>query len=201
MFKFLGYRLEEIATMMNEERYDSSLKESLQTQKQALVEKKDHIETALKAIDRTVTLLEEVEEVNSDILMSLVQNIQTESEQRLWIEQLAPNEVIDQLFDKTEEEMLALDIEFIELSNEIKRLMNRPFDDPEVQKLVEKHMEATMEFVGEEAMGVLGELSELAVEDFEKIIPSPYTEEEEKWLQQAMEHYMIQVGIYTPDKE
>lgn len=92
----------------------------------------------------------------------------------------------------------ALDKEFIQLSNEVKRLIGRPVHTPEVQELMDKHMKTTLKFVGEEAMYAIRDIEELEKEKLENMTPSPYTKEEEEWLNQAMEYYMIQNGMYTP---
>lgn len=198
--KFLGYSLDEICVMINMSSFNESLKETLQRQKTAFEEKKEHIETSLKAINRTITLLEDEGQVDSNILMSLIRNIQKESEQRLWLEEYMDKKVVDRLYDKSEEEMVALDKEFIQLSKEVKRLFGKPVHNPEVQKLVNEHMKATLQYVGKDALHTLGNLENIE-DQYEDIIPSPYTKEEEAWLNEAMEYYMIQNGMYSPARE
>ncbi|WP_459503501.1 MerR family transcriptional regulator [Bacillus sp. C1] len=198
--KFLGYSLDEICVMVNRESFNGNLKETLQNQKKAFEEKKRHIEISLKAIKRAITLLDDKGEIDSDILMALIRSIQKDSDQRLWLEKYMDKEVVDRLYDKSEEEMVALDKEFIQLSKEVKRLFGKPVHDPEVQKLVDEHMKATLTYVGDEALHSFGELENIE-EQYEQMIPSPYTEEEEAWLNRAMEYYMIQNGMYSPTGE
>ncbi|PEE35295.1 MerR family transcriptional regulator [Bacillus pseudomycoides] len=198
--KFLGYSLDEICVMINMPDFNVNLKETLQSQRKAFEEKKEHIETSLKAINRTITLLEDEGQVDSNILMSLIRNIQKESEQRRWLEEYMDKEVVDRLYDKSEEEMVALDKEFIQLSKEVKRLFGKPVYDPDVQKLVDQHMKATLTYVGEEAVNSLSGLENME-DQYGNMIPSPYTKEEEEWLNGAMEYYMIQNGMYSPTGE
>lgn len=192
VFKFLGYSLREIKELMNESTFDFNLNRTLYYQKKALEEKKAQISTALKAINRTVKLLEEVGEVDSEVLMSLIHSIQTEKEQQLWLEQFAPKEAIEHLFDKPEAEMLAFDKEFIELSKKVKRLKNRPVDDSEVQAMVAKNMETNLAYVGEGKIAAISEidLDNMDVEAVKNMTTSPFTREEEEWLQQAIGYYM-----------
>ena len=75
-FKFLGYSLEQIRAFMKDACFDAGLIEALQEQKRVLEERKEHIETGLKAIDRTIGLLEEEEEIDSSVFMSLLNSIQ-----------------------------------------------------------------------------------------------------------------------------
>ncbi|MEI4804495.1 MerR family transcriptional regulator [Bacillus sp. FJAT-51639] len=197
-FKFLGYSLEQISKMMNESSLNVTLHDTLQNQKKAFEQKKEQIETTLNAINRTIRLIEDEGEVDSTILMSLINSMQTEKHHRLWIEQHTSKEVADQLFNKPEEEIIALDKEFIQLSKEVKRLVGRPVHDPEVQRLIDKHMKTTLELVSEEAMHAIQDIEELEKEKLVNMIPSPYTREEEEWLNQAMEYYMIQNGMNDP---
>jgi hypothetical protein len=43
----------------------------------------------------------------------------------------------------------------------------------------------------------LGKLENVE-EQYNNMMPSPYTEEEEAWLNEAMEYYMIRNGMYSP---
>ncbi|RBP20485.1 MULTISPECIES: MerR family transcriptional regulator [Bacillus] len=198
--KLLGYSLDEICCMFSMPSLNMSLKETLQNQKKTFEEKKKQIEVSMKAIERTILLLEEDEQVESDILMSLINSIQKENEQRLWLEEYIPREMIEGLYNKPVEEMIELDKEFVRLSKEVKRLSGKQIDNLEVQKLVDQHMKATLKYVGEETMYSLSKLENVE-EQYNKMMPSPYTEEEEVWLNKAMEYYMIQNGLYSPKEK
>ncbi|PEZ92139.1 MerR family transcriptional regulator [Bacillus cereus] len=197
--KVLGYSLEEIRVMLNVKSLNISLKETLQNQRVAFEEKKKQLEVSIKAIERTMVCLKEDEEVDSNILMSLINSIQKENEQRLWLEEYVSKEVADGLYNKPEEEGIALDKEFVRLAKEVKRLFGRQIEDSEVQKLVDEHMKATLKYVGEETMYSLGKLENVE-EQYNNMMPSPYTEEEELWLNEAMECYMVKNGLYSPPK-
>lgn len=197
--KVLGYSLEEISVMLKMPSLNVNLKETLEQQSKAFEEKRKQIEVSIKALERTMVCLEEDEELDSDILMSLINSIQKESEQRLWLEGYVSKELVDGLYNKPEEEGIALDKEFVRLAKEVKRLFGRQIEDSEVQKLVDEHMKATLKYVGEETMYSLGKL-ENAEEQYNNMMPSPYTEEEEAWLNEAMEYYMIRNGLYSPPK-
>lgn len=199
-FKFLGYSLEKIHDMMHQSSFEVSLNESLQMQMKALEEEKEHIDKSLSAIQRTITLLEEEGEVDSAVLMSLINNVRTEKTQREWMENYMPMEVADTLYNKTEEEKIELDKEFIHLSKEVKRLVGKPVDDPDVQKLVESYAQKSLQFMGEDAIQALSdiEINGKEQEEIDKIAPSPFSKEEEVWLDQAMEYYMKRTGMYEP---
>ncbi|MFT4416963.1 MerR family transcriptional regulator [Fredinandcohnia humi] len=191
-FKFLGYSLDQIREILNESSFDTGLTETLALQKKALEEKKEHIESALAAIKRTITLLEEEGEVDSAVLISLINGIQTEKEQIQWLQQRMSSEIVEHFTNKPEEELVALDKEYIRLSKEVKRLFGTPVQDPEVQAMLDKYIKATFAFIGEEAMHALAEFDISDAANLEKMVPSPYTPEEEEWLNQAMEYFMSQ---------
>lgn len=193
--KFLGYSLELIKSMMNETNFDLSLKDSLELQQKALVEKKEQIDTVLGAIKRTISLLEKNDEIDSTILMTLIHSFQTEKDQRIWLEQYLPKDITDDLFKKSEEEMLALDMQYIDMSNEVKRLFGRPIDDPEVQSLVERSVQASLAFAGEEVAQSFSNLDSIELSDLDAMVQSPFSEEEQDWLNQAMEYYMRCQGM------
>jgi len=122
-------------------------------------------------------LLDSQEDVPSEILISLINNIQNEQDQRIWLEHFMSKEIADKIYNKSDEENLALDKEFINLSREVKRLVGKPVHDPKVQELANKHLQASLKYVGEEAMHAFGKLEDEEIEDFQSMMPSPYTEE------------------------
>ncbi|MCY8342988.1 MerR family transcriptional regulator [Bacillus haynesii] len=188
-FKFLGYSLEQIRAFMKDACFDAGLIEALQEQKRVLEEKKEHIETGLKAIDRTIGLLEDEGEIDSSVFMSLLNSIQTEKEQRTWLEQQVSKSFADDVFGKSEEEMAKLDQEYVRLSKEAKRLMGKPVDDPEVQEMADRY--TSLEFVGEGVLSALGQMETIESQQLAEKLSSPFTNEEEAWLQQVFEYYMI----------
>ena len=42
---------------------------------------------------------------------------------------------------------------------------------------------------------VIGNLDEAEIKTIENKLPSPFTQEEEEWLQQVMEHYAMKAGL------
>jgi DNA-binding transcriptional MerR regulator len=198
--KFLGYNLEEIGLMLTNTSLNLNLKNTLIQQQKAFEKKKEHLDKVLKAINQTISLLDGQENVPSEILISLINNIQNEEDQRTWLEHFTSKEITDKVYNKSDEENLSLDREFIDLSREVKRLVGKPVHDPEVQELANKHLQASLKYVGEEAMHAFGQLEDEEIRDFQSMMASPYTEEEEKWLDQVIEYYMVQNGMYNPNQ-
>lgn len=181
---------------MNDSSFDVSLIETLRNQKKELEGKKEHIETVLKAISRMIGLLEEEKEIDGAIFMSLINIIQTEKDQREWLERNMPEGAADRLFNKPEEEMASLDKSFIQLAKQVKRLAGKPVDDPEVQEMANRHMKMSLQFVGEDVLAAFGSVDTAETEEFVNQIPSPYTKEEEEWLERVLEYYMLHNDKY-----
>ncbi|MFD0590103.1 MerR family transcriptional regulator [Paenibacillus sp. GCM10027627] len=197
--KFLGYSLEQIIPLIEQPQFNTDLLETLHEQRRELEAQKEKIETALKSINRAVYILEESKEVESSLLINIIRTIHTEKEQREWMEQYVTPEMLSGLFDRTEEEMEELDKLFVQTVQEAKRLFGRPIDDPEVQALVEKNIQMSLQHVGgEDSLKELFELTKIEddkIKELEALTPSPFTPEEDIWVQQAIEFYMKRNGL------
>lgn len=201
--KFLGYNLEKIGEILNEPTYTADLNQTLTLHLQALEEKKAQIEASITAIKRTTKLLEAEGEIDSSVLMSLISNMQTEQSQMEWAKEYLPDNMVDILYNKTEEEKLAFEKEFVQIYSKMKELAGEPIDSPKVQKLVDSYIQYTFSFLGEDAVQMLGsvEVDEKEVEKLEDLAPSPFTAEEEEWLNEAIEYYMEQAEMLTEERE
>ncbi|MED3654399.1 ATP-binding cassette domain-containing protein [Heyndrickxia sporothermodurans] len=127
------------------------------------------------------------------ILFSLIHGIQTENIQKEWMERHMLADVMEELSNKTEEEKITLDQTFIQLAKEVKQLYGKPVEDPKVQEMIKTYIEASFKFLGDDLMERLAEtnVEELDVQELENMT-SPFTEDEQDWLNQAMEYYMKQ---------
>ncbi|MCU5275410.1 MerR family transcriptional regulator [Bacillus cereus] len=202
--KFLGYSLDEIHGMINRSTFDLSLNEALEIQKKAMEEEKERIETVLKAINMTLTILKEEKEVDGAILMNLIKSIQMEKEQRKWIEQYMPNKVAEHINEKLKEDSTASDKEYIRFTKGVKKMVGKPIADPEVQELVGGWMQianesicSTMELMDEE---MVKQIDEMKKEEF-PMPPSPFTVEEEKWLEQVIDYYFMNSSNVDQERE
>ena len=63
--------------------------------------------------------------------------------------------------------------------------------------MVRDYIEASFAFLGEDLMQMLADVDvdELDVQELEELAPSPFTEDEQNWLNQAMEYYMKQAEM------
>ena len=189
-FQSLGYRLEEIKKLLTEKSFDLGLKETLQLQKESLKAEKERIETTLTTIDRTMKLLEQQKEVDGAVLMSLIHAFQTEKEQRQLAEKYIPKNALDSVFSKTKKEELTLDQAYIEFCKGVKELCGSPIEDAQVQQFLKEYVESVLEYIGEETFKRLPPMENMPNDELEKWTITPFSEEEEEWLNQALAFYL-----------
>ena len=192
--KFLGYSLDNIANLLYESSFTTDLNESLSLQLQVLEKEQEQIEQSIKSIKRVIKLVKEEGEVDSAVLFSLIHSMRTEYIQEEWMERHMLTDVVEELSKKSEEDKITLDKTYIQMSKKVKRLYGKPVEDPEVQEMIKTYIEASLAFLGEDLMQKLADtnMEELDIQEIENMTPSPFTEEEQQWINQAMEFYMKQ---------
>ncbi|PEP22642.1 MerR family transcriptional regulator [Bacillus wiedmannii] len=195
--KFLGYSLDKIANLLHESSFSIDLNESLSLHLQILEREKEEIEQSMQAIKRVIKLVEEEGEVDSNVLFSLVYGMSTEHIHKDWMERHRLPNIMEELSKKSEEDKINLDKTLIQLSKKVKQLYGKPVENPKVQEMIKDYIEASISFLGEDLMQKLANTSveELDIQELENRIPSPFTEDEQKWLNRAMEYYTEQVEM------
>lgn len=78
------------------------------------------------------------------------------------------------------------------MANELKLLYGRPVENPEVQRMITSYLEASFAFLGEDLLENLAgvDLENINIDELEELTHSPFTKEEEKWLQEAIIYHM-----------
>lgn len=192
--KFLGYRLDKIAILLNESSFNVDLNESLSLHLNALVSEKEKIEQSIQAIKRVIKLLEEEGEIDSTILFSLIYNMKVEHKHEEWIEHHRLTDITEELLIKSAEDKIMLDKTFIQFSKEMKQLYGKPIDDSKVQEMVKNYLDSIFSFLGDDLIQKLANtnLEELDIQELENMTTSPFTEDEQKWFNHALEFYMKQ---------
>lgn len=190
--KFLGFSLKEIRDVLHTNMAAEQWQEMLQQLENQLIRKKAGLEQALEALGRIRLLSDTAGPDQLKTLLSLVSGIQSVSDQREWLEQARGKEAVAAVFKHGPQEMEAMDRHFLHFVQEVKARSGGPADTPEVLELVEQYMDQQLKFVGEEAIQLLGNVEELDVSQLEKMAigASPFTPQEEEWLQRAMEAAM-----------
>ncbi|MES5846049.1 MULTISPECIES: MerR family transcriptional regulator [unclassified Bacillus cereus group] len=195
--KFLGYSLDKVANLLHESSFSVDLNESLSLHLQVLEREKEQIEQSMQAMKRVMKLVEEEEEVDSTVLFSLIYGMNTEHTHKEWTERHKLTDIVEEISKKSEEDKIALDQTFIQLSKKVKQLYGKPVEDSKVQEMIKEYIEESFSFLNEDLIQKLANTSveELDMQELENMIPSPFAEDEQKWLNEAMEYYMKQVEM------
>ncbi|MGE7912503.1 MerR family transcriptional regulator [Lysinibacillus xylanilyticus] len=195
--KFLGYSLDKIANLLHESSFNIDLNESLSLHLNALVSEKEKIEQSMQAIKRVIKLVEKEGELDSTILFSLIYNMKVEHKHEEWMERHSLTDITEDLSMKSEEDKITLDKTFIQLSKEMKQLYGKPLDDSKVQEMVKNYLESIFSFLGDDLIQKLADtnVEELDIQELEYMTTSPFTEDEQKWFNQAIEFYMKQLEM------
>ncbi|PGK42833.1 MerR family transcriptional regulator [Bacillus anthracis] len=189
--------LDKVANLLHETSFSVDLSESLSLHLQVLEREQEQIEQSIQAIKRVMKLVEEEEEVDSTVLFSLIYGMNTEHTHKEWMKLHELTDIVEELSKKSEEDKVALDKTFIQLSKKVKQLYGKPVEDAKVQEMIKEYIEESFSFLNEDLIQKLANTSveELDMQEFENMIPSPFVEDEQKWLNQAMEYYMKQVEM------
>ncbi|PGS99526.1 MerR family transcriptional regulator [Bacillus anthracis] len=195
--KFLGYSLDKVANLLHESSFSVDLNETLSLHLQVLEREQEQIEQSMQVIKRVVKLVEEEEEVDSTVLFGLIYGMNTEHTHKEWTERHKLTDIVEEISKKSEEDKIALDKTFIQLSKKVKQLYGKPVEDSKVQEMIKEYIEESFSFLNEDLIQKLANTSveELDMQELENMIPSPFAEDEQKWLNEAMEYYMKQVEM------
>ncbi|UBR31730.1 MerR family transcriptional regulator [Bacillus sp. SD-4] len=195
--KFLGYSLDKVANLLHESSFGVDLNESLSLHLQVLEREKEQIEQSMQVMKRVMKLVEEECEIDSTVLFSLIYGMNTEHTHKEWMKRHELTDIVEELSKKREEDKIALDQTFIQLSKKVKQLYGKTVEDSKVQEMVKEYIEESFSFLSEDLIQKLANTSveELDMQELENMIPSPFTEDEQKWLNEAMEYYMKQVEM------
>ncbi|WP_431027228.1 MerR family transcriptional regulator [Lysinibacillus sp. LZ02] len=186
--KFLGYSLEKIHELIYLTDWD--LQESLQFQKQEMVQKREHLDRVIRALDHALFMMEEQGTVSANVFMALIHNIHKEDEQKEWLKNYFPKHSVEQMYSLSEEKQMELNSKMARLFDELKATFGQDVASSGVQALIEQYFALALE-VYPGTMELVQELQgqEIEMEDNTELFPSPFSKQEEEWIAQAMQYY------------
>lgn len=201
--KFLGMSLDNIKEYMQPDTFDLSFIDTLRLQESKLIKDKEQIDIALEAIQRTVHLLENEKEVDQAVLVSLLASTQHEKKQEELAKGIIKDDVMEKMFPQTAKEKLIYEQGLLTFYKRVRKHFGKPAADPEVQQMLDDFYGFVLGIVGMDSLEELTTIFSLDMEDkeneerleafmqeIERLVPSPITEEEEAWLQQVTTDYM-----------
>ncbi|MDM5231427.1 MerR family transcriptional regulator [Lysinibacillus pakistanensis] len=192
--KFLGYPLEKIHALIHLKEWD--LKESLEFQKQEMLQKKEQLQQVIRALDHALYIMDEQGTMNANIFMMLIHNMHKEEEQKEWMSNYFPKEMVENMFKVPDEKLKELNLEMAELFSQLKAAYGQDPANPNVQALLEQYFDLSLELYPN-AIELVENVKDENIE-FEQdtqLFPSPLSPEEEIWLGQAMQIYWNNKGI------
>ncbi len=196
--KFLGYSLEKINEFLHFTNWH--LKDSLSFLKDEMVQRKLQLENVIRALDHALHMVEDQEEVDSSIFVSLIQNIQMEKEQKEWMKGYLSEEKVEELYNIPEEKQLEINKKAHLILAQLKQVYGQDPASDQVQSLIHEYMELVEQLTGNN-MELILELiaTDVEIEVDSQLFYSPLSAEEEEWTGKAMEVYMKKKGM-IPDE-
>ncbi len=186
--KFLGYPLEKIHALIHLKEWD--LKESLEFQKQEMLQKKEHLQQVIRALDHALYITEDQGTMDANIFMMLIHNIHKEEEQKEWLSNYFPKEMVENMFKVPEIKLKELNLEMAELFSQLKAAYGQDPANPNVQALLEQYFDLSLElYPGAIELVENVNDEDIKIEQDIQLFPSPLSPEEEIWLGQAMQIY------------
>jgi len=186
--KYLGFTLEDIEPLLKDEK--GNLQDSLKFQKKLMIQKQEHLNQVIKALDHAIEITEEGE-MSSPVLHYLIHSILNEREQFDWLRDYLPNQIVDHVMEVYEENGLEINKRSTMAIQKIKNLIHTcELDDPELQANIHELVTIVFDLLGKDFD--YEKLESIPVEDYLPFFTSPFTEQEERYLQKAMEIYLEQ---------
>jgi len=198
--KSLGFNLAKIKELLKLPQYDQSLSEMLKLQQQSLEVKRKKIEESLELISRITKVLQAEEQLEHHLLFSLIRNIGQEDMQRDWVADHLSEHTAEKLFSGSESDMGEIDAETIHFIREVKRLSVEVIHSEEVEALLGTFIQRVEKSFDQAAVEKLQNLDESDTEKLVQFVDMPFTESEQKWLEQAIEHYLSKYPLYNTEE-
>ena len=184
--KFLGFSLEEIETFISEN--DWNLHDSLRYQKQQLEQKRAQIDQSIQTLEHAILLAKKNETVDAHIFVTLIQNLRMESNQKDWLKNVYPEELVEDIFDFSPEEMAEFNTKYLEITKQLKQAYERDAPDEEVVEI----FEGLLNIVPAELLTQLMEASkEVDIELDDDLFVSPFTKEEDEWIDRKLAKFNL----------
>ncbi len=189
--KFIGYSLQEIKDLLNDDDTKglAQLEKSLPLQHKLLLEKIEELNRAIEAIEHVQRLIKEEKPITWTVLSSLIFQMEHEQEQLEWAKEFFSDDFLKEIFSLSKEQRQQIDMEMLDWLATVKKLVkdNVSPRSPEAFDVLAKLTELMTRHVEKEET-LLEQLEkaqasmELDVIDFQ--FPHFFTSEEEAFLEE-----------------
>jgi DNA-binding transcriptional MerR regulator len=183
VFKYLGYSLAEIRTMLRTDA-GRDLRAALKRQYQEMMEEKQRIEKVLETLECALALAEKRDAIDPDLFLSVIHNLAKEDEQKAYQKSVLPEDLVDELFEVSREDLLRDGGRFLEAIGKSKEAYRKQLPDEDVMRIVAEMLDALPRRLVERLAEQSDKLERLTLE--EALFPIPLTKDEERWLEDVM---------------
>ncbi|MFC6333371.1 MerR family transcriptional regulator [Paenibacillus septentrionalis] len=185
IFKYLGYALEDIQGMLMSSTHN--LHDSLLQQKQEMLIKKAQLEKTIETLDHAIALSEKQEQVHTDIFLALIHDLIRGDEQKSYLKTFLPEDLVEDLYDFSNEELILLNKHFMAVGLKIKEAYRLQLTEEEVLPLLEELFAVIPQHIMDRIVEVSLQIDEQKLQLDSALFNMPFTKEEEKWLEPMIE--------------
>ncbi|WP_338754130.1 MerR family transcriptional regulator [Bacillus sp. FJAT-52991] len=185
--KFLGFSLDETAKYLRNENWD--MKDSLVFQRDMMKKKREQLDDSIRLLNLAIEQIDHNYKLDPQVFTSIINSVQMEDEHKEWMKSHWPEELVEQLYDRVKEVQEEMEKKMMDLFSRFKEVMFSDPASPQVERLVKEFTSLANEVIGEDP----STLEKLAAEEIPLdpwLFPSPFSPEEEKWMEQVMAYYM-----------
>src|SRR5690606_13767100 len=179
---------------------NQSLVEMLKLQKQSLQVKREKIDESLELINRIMTVVQAEEQLEHQLLFSLIRNMGQEDMQREWVANHLSERTAENLFARSVSEVEELDAETVRFIRDVKRLSGEAPNSELAITVIGAYVKWVMTFLDQKAMDNFQGLEENEKNMLAQIVDMPFSETELTWLEQALEHYFSENPLLNEEK-
>jgi len=184
VFKYLGFSLDEIRTMLRKEA-GRDWRASLKRQHQEMLQEKTRIEKVLETLETALSLAEQRDAIDPEIFLSVIHNLVKEDEQKAYLKSLLPEDLVDELFEASREDLLRGGGRFLEALGKLKEACRNRSPDEEMIPILREMLDLLPYGLVERLTEQSERLEGLKLDD--ALFPLPLTKDEERWLEEVIE--------------
>lgn len=191
--KYLGYSLEEIQQLLQDN--SQTIIASLQFQKLQLEQKRAHMDRIIGSLETAISIGEKSTELEPNLFLMVIHTLLTENEQRKYLAQFLPENLVDRLYDFFGSNLIELNRQYIEMAIRIKNVYLNPVSDEQLKSYIEQLFMLIPQSLVEELAEAFKEHNVQNLNEW--LFPSPFTKEEEEWVIEQADRF----GLYGGDND
>ncbi|MEK4426157.1 MerR family transcriptional regulator [Solibacillus sp. FSL K6-1523] len=183
--KFIGFPLKEIKDILEEPNVESEVFiKSLTFQKDLFEAKKLEINQIVTNLNHLINITENEEIINVNVFCSMLQKLIFKEDNERWLQEHFSKDITDSLLEITKQEEIDLDKKWNNILTKIKRLVSTNANPS--SKEAQETIELLLKLMDETAKGKLNSIKENLPSAQSLAFPSPFTEDEQKFIKQAI---------------